>query len=717
MATAIFYEGGLQANNTLIPIPKLYLSNTAATSPPFTVRSSGGYTAAYADASVQSASIGIVATEPDSALWVRYNGQTVGYWATVYNLADNTYHTMYEFPSGDRLEAKRDPNLSDQRKIDVRYVRSDNTVMYSESWAVIADDLPYLCFTVFENEETHARYFQYAMLLKNSPTYYNLMIGYNSGYGLAWGQYTEIIPVYAWSPFVQLVGNSGTYLLNLSQIDEDVIGEATPEVVTSDGSIFSLSINSALRRLGANLQEGVETKIIYCGDNYATATRRTGEGIGTNIVYITLKFYFRSGLLAFTAPENIAYYEGGDVVSPEVYLSIIYDDTNQVASVDYITYTPNNGNYKYNLDALQNATQLYQLWVWLQDNGQYHAGPYDTGSTDTGGEAGTPRTQDNITISQAPTLGGLDLGIVTLYKPSDTQMASISQFLWSDNVLDNFKKYFNNFADNILSFYVLPYTPTGCPSKTFKVGNMTSEITAVDYVTSRFIDIPMGSVQILPRWGSYLDFSPYTKIEIYLPYIGNHSLDTDELMCPANGDGTLPTELGSTLDLTYRIDMLTGVIVAFIKVNGRLMYQFTGKVGINIPLTGQTFATLVQGIVQAGAGLATTIATGGLTAPLSAAAAVSGTVNATKPSVERIGNISGDNSMLATKSPYIVISSPNKHYIDAQEDFTGFPSYMTGTLSSFSGYTEVVEAHVEGISCTEEERSKILTWLKEGVIL
>ena len=723
--SATFFSGKVTINNTKTGTPSAYYQNIPATCPPYDV-SSNAADGKFVNKTVFQYSQGnIVRDNTDCpCLWFIKNHTYQEPWVTIAQNNDGQYHNLLTLTNGNYIQIRYDSSVP---QFKTRFYLSNNTlisemnlfqgfnaaVTYTGSctdvYMAVFDDGSSLFGGLVTLESSTHMYI--SVLLRN-----NASSGYNRVNELFFDN--AAAPVYAWSPFEQLNGNNGTFSMNLSQIDDEAIGEATPEVVTSDGTIFSLSINSLLRRIGANLQEGVETKVIYCGDNYATATRRTGEGVGTNIVYITLKFYFRSGLLAFTAPENIAYYEGGSVVSPEVYLSIIYDDTEQVASVDYITYTPSTGNYKYNLDALQNETQLYQLWVWLQDNGQVHSSsPYDTGSTDTGGEAGTPRTQDDITISQAPTLGGLDLGIVTLYKPSDTQMASISQFLWSDNVLDNFKKYFNNFADNILSFYVLPYTPTGCPSKTFKVGNMTSEITAVDYVTSRFIDIPMGSVQILPRWGSYLDFAPYTKIEVYLPYIGNHSLDTDELMCPAYGDGTLPTELGSTLDLTYRIDMLTGVIVAFIKVNGRLMYQFTGKVGINIPLTGQTFASLVQGIVQAGAGLATTIATGGLTAPLSAAAAVSGTVNATKPSVERIGNISGDNSMLATKSPYIVISSPNKHYVDAQEDFTGFPSYMTGTLSSFSGYTEVVEAHVEGISCTEEERSKILTWLKEGVIL
>lgn len=526
-------------------------------------------------------------------------------------------------------------------------------------------------------------------------------------------------PSYVWTSFEGLNGNSGNYQLDLSKIADEAIGDGTPEVTTNDASIFTLPAQAKLRRIGANLQEGVEQTVLWCGDNYATATRRTVEGVGTNIVYLTFKFYYRSEVLAFTSPELVSHYEGGDVVSPETYLGIIYDDEMQVAAVDAITYNPATDTYKYNLATLPAEQQLQQLWVWLQDNGEYHeqGNPYDTGSEDNGGEPGTPRPQDSIGDSPLPTISGLNMGIVTLYHPDDTEVAAISQFLWSDNVLDNFKKYFNNFADNILSLYVLPFTPDSLPTKTFKVGNMTSEITGVEYVTSRYYDIDMGSVEVLPRWDSYLDYSPYTKIEIYLPYLGSHSLDVDEIMSPTKQDGTLPTGQGSRLKLTYRLDILTGVIVAKIFINNELRYQFEGKCGASLPLTGQTYASMVQGIVQAGAGLATTIATGGLTAPLSAAAAVAGTVNATKPSIERVGNISGEASMLCSKIPYITISSPSKPYLDEQEKYTGYPSYKAATLGSFSGFTQVVEAHVEGISCTEEERTLILKWLKEGVII
>ena len=522
---------------------------------------------------------------------------------------------------------------------------------------------------------------------------------------------------YSWECWPQLAGNANTFLMNLSLIDNSIIGDGSTPYETFDGSYFTLENISRLYNLVVNLLNGQETVIAYCGDNYLTATRRTTYVNDITTIYCTLKFYFRSDVLIYTTPELIIWSNATGI--SEDYLCIIYDEENEVAAPDIIQVWTNTGKIGINEYTLPSDEQMRALYIWLQDNGQYreHVSPYDTGTTDTGGDPGTPTPQDHITDSPLPTLSGLGAGIVTLYRPTAAQLASIAAFLWSDNVLDNFKKYFNNFADNLLNLYILPFTPSGLTSKTFKVGNMTSEITGVEYCDIRYFDIDMGSIDVKKLWDSYLDFAPYTKIEIYLPYLGLHSLDIDEIMCPAKMDGTLQRGLGSVLKLKYRLDILTGVIVAKVFINGEVRYQFEGKVGANIPLTGATYASMAQGIIQAGAGLATTIASGGLTAPLTAAAAVTGTVNASKPNVERIGNITGDASMMATNVPYIVVSRPNKPLLDRQENFTGFPSYMSGTLGSFDGFTQVIEAHVEGISCTEEERTLILKWLKEGVIL
>ena len=524
--------------------------------------------------------------------------------------------------------------------------------------------------------------------------------------------YYENSPTYTWRPFAQLVGNNGQFRMNLSQIKQEYIGDGETEEVTQDRTHVIFSDQSKFANITANLLIGEETVVAYAGNNYMTATKTSDNQHAVFKLYLVRP---AGDYLVYTSPQFLVSDTGGITT----YLTFIIDDVHEVAAFDYMSIS-DTGYIHYNVYPLPDAIDLNDIYVWLSDNGseQEETDPYDVGTTDNGCDPGLPRPQDHITDSTLPTTGGLNMSIVTLYHPTSTQLNLISQFLWSDNVLDNFKKYFNNFADNILNLYTLPFTPASLPTKAFKVGNLESEITGVEYCTVRFFDIDMGSVVVKQKWGSYLDYSPYSKAEIYLPYLGLHSLDIDEIMSPCKMDGSMPEEQGSTLSLVYRLDILTGVIVAKIKINGEIRYQFNGKVGATIPLTGQTFAQLVQGIITGSAGLITTVATSGMAAPMVAgAAAIAGTVQAQKASVERIGNISGDASMLATNVPYLILTTPNKPYLEKQQEFTGFPSYKSGLLSGFSGYTEVIDAHVEGISCTDQERAEILSILKSGVIL
>ena len=586
-------------------------------------------------------------------------------------------------------------------------------------WSIGSDwyNQAWLYVTLYRDLETNKIYI--TLMSRHSPYTPYMII---SGGGID-DSYFENAPTYTWKPVSHLAGNDNQFYLALSQIDETIIGDGITNATSDDSSKFIINEISNISRLLANIPNSIETVLAYSGNNYMTVTRRWSEGIAPyNNIFFTFKLYSSDDQLLYTTPEIGV----SDPPLPRKYLSFITDDEHEVAMFDIIRYNQNTGVYSYNNMPLPvpTETEMNNIWTWLQGSNPEPESddPYSTGSTDDGGDPGNPRPQDHITDTPAPTLSGTNLGIVTLYQPDDTELLKISDFLWSDDVLDNFKKYFNNFADNILALYILPFTPANLPTKIFKVGKLASEdaaLQAVSYCTQRYYDIDMGSVDITQRWGSYLDYAPYTKIEVYLPYCGLHSLDIDELMSPAKMNGTLPIEQGCTLSLKYRLDILTGVIVAKLLVNGDVRYQFNGKTGSNIPLTGQTYSNWLGSIVTAGSAAAITIATGGMTAPLVAgsAASVAGTVLAQKPNVESIGNISGDASMLATNVPYARISSPNKPLLENQEVFTGYPSYKSGTVGSFSGYTEFVDAHVEGISCTEEERAEIISLLKAGVII
>jgi len=538
---------------------------------------------------------------------------------------------------------------------------------------------------------------------------------------------------YQWTSVPAISGKNG--ILSLTMIKDDKIEDGTTiHQVLPEDNIERYTAQSNMRLICLN--HLVNEWFIAAESGLNQLQLRYNYG-GTNNDILVIEFKIRNHY----GEGNNQYYAdvySGQIYQPpsldgerDAYLAFIIDEENEVAQFDPVTHyrvaesTPPLFGVDYGY--LQPTDQqMAAVYYFLKGSPEEidEDDPYADGIEGDGGDGNPYQPQDHLGLSTKPTKSGLNLGIVTLYNPDESELAAIAQFLWSDDTLDNFKKYFNNFADNIMCLYVLPVTPDAASkaSKVFKVGNLASEdssLQSVDYITDRYADIDMGSFYIKRKWDSYLDVSPYTKLEIYLPYCGTHQLNTDEIMYPANSEGYLPVESESDIELklNYRVDLVTGNIVATLFVNGENRYQFTGKCGMSVPLTGANYNNMIQGAITAGAGLAATIASGGLTAPLSASAAVSGTVMAQKPEVYRSGNLSGDVSMLGYDTPYLIKTIPSKPKLDKQEIYTGYPSYKKDLLSNFSGYTEVIEAHIDDVSCTSAEKDRIMTALKGGVII
>lgn len=537
------------------------------------------------------------------------------------------------------------------------------------------------------------------------------------------------LPVtYQWTSVPAISGKNG--ILSITQITDEAIGDGSQQMHQPYESILRFTDQSNIRQLIRNLPQNERRVIAYSGLNrlevmwhdsvqYPDNAEYTlyfvnHYGDGNNQYYSTI--YQIDGSLPYDGTED-------------KYISMIIDRENEVAKYSEVTliHDPtipeynNTVNYSYYSPSSSEMAALYLFIIGGDDEPQDEDDPYASGSTDGGGDGNPFQPQDHIGLNNKPTKSGLNLGFVTLYKPTETQLDDIARFMWSDDVLDNFKKYFNNFADNIISLMIIPYNLTSLPSKKFKVGNMESDATSlqsVEYVTDRYVDIDMGDFYIDRKWDSYLDCAPYTKLEIYLPYCGTHSLDTDEILYPANLDGFIPDTQGDPhLHINYRLDVATGNIVATLLVNDEIRYQFTGKCGMTVPLTGADYQNLVLGSITAGAGLAATIASGGATAPMTMSAAVTGTVMSQKPNNYRSGNMSGDISRLGYDTPYLIKTIPNLPEIKNQKSFTGYPSYRYGSIGSFSGFTQMIEAHIDNVSCTDAERDKIMAYLKEGVII
>lgn len=364
------------------------------------------------------------------------------------------------------------------------------------------------------------------------------------------------------------------------------------------------------------------------------------------------------------------------------------------------------GNYTGSQIRLDVPTSLYPVFrgskPYLPTTDPYAQG--DVTDKD-GGSGDFDNTSDPIDIPPLPTVSAVDTGFMTLFSPTLQNMRDLAAYMWANPLFDvsAYKKILANPMDAILGLSMIPVTIPATNTKQVTVGNLPTGI-SMPVADEQFIEIDCGSINVNEHWGAYLDYSPYTKCELYLPYCGIHPIDTDDIM-------------GNTVKVVYHVDILTGACCAYVKCGDSVLYTFTGQLATTIPITGNDWTSMINGIINATTAIGSMAATGGLTAPMAVSEVASTVINTTKPTMERSGSLSGTGGMMATQYPYLILTRPRQALPELQNKFSGYPSFISSYLSDLSGYTEVYSVHLEGISATGAELSEIEQILKGGVIL
>lgn len=343
--------------------------------------------------------------------------------------------------------------------------------------------------------------------------------------------------------------------------------------------------------------------------------------------------------------------------------------------------------------------------------------PYNPGGI-SGGEGGGgtfDETSDHIDIPSLPTLSAVDAGFITLFNPSVAQLKQLASYMWS-GVFDlaTFKKIFADPMDCILGLSIVPVHVPSTGTAEVKVGNISTGISLTN-ASRQYVEVDCGSIDVNEYWGAYLDYEPYTKCEIYLPYIGTHPLAIDDIM-------------KKTVRVVYHVDILSGSCTAYVKCGSSVLYSFIGQCSSSIPITGNDWTNVINGALSIATAIGTMVATGGASAPMTTAQKIgsgvatggqiaSTAVNMMKPSIEKSGSMSGTGGLMAVQTPYLILTRPRQALPASQNRYMGYPAFITSSLDVLHGYTEMEHIHLEGISATDEEIDEIERILKTGVIL
>ena len=518
------------------------------------------------------------------------------------------------------------------------------------------------------------------------------------------------------------------------------------------------SIHSNQGRPGAAVDNAL--RLIGCSANYFNTNHEginkivaVQRGVELGHLYSTIG-YNDNGALRYSAVSNyiagsqstfVTYSQGGNnnrvqynvIIFPEDIISsdgtvnvdkYIESEINyKVPELEVILYTPddftsvsdcrvtvvqNAKSYLTGLVADLNGFKFNGVGDTVEDTDN----PYGTGgNSGTGGGNGSiinPDETDGADIPDLPGISAANLGFITMYNPTAAQLKSLNDFMWS-NVFDlnTYKKLFSDPMESIIGLSIIPVAPTIGGSKNVMFGTIDSNV-HMSYLSTQYVQLDCGSVDIEEWIGSFLDYSPYTKISIYLPYIGIHDLSPDDIM-----DGSI--------QVVYNIDCLSGACGCFIKHSSRgVLYSFNGSCISNIPLTAINFSSAIQNAVSAvcsGAGIIAGIATGAApVTAMSAAGLINSAANTamnSKPSVQRSGSLGGSAGILSIQKPYVIIERPNMSVPSSIQNYVGQTSNITMGLGGCSGFTMVEYIHLHDIPATSDEVKEIESLLKEGVIL
>ena len=302
-------------------------------------------------------------------------------------------------------------------------------------------------------------------------------------------------------------------------------------------------------------------------------------------------------------------------------------------------------------------------------------------------------------------------GLLHVYNPTSAQINEFGRWLWttfSGDLIDTIAKLFNNPMDAVIGLHELYCTPSTGSTTTIKAGFLDSGVTS-RLVDSRYTEINCGAITVPEYWGNYLDYSPYTKVYCYLPFIGIVELNTDDIV-------------GHGVQITYKIDSYNGSCVAMITTAKKqdeesVVYQFSGNCSVEVPITSGMKSAMQSALISAATCAVGAMGAGLAGAAITDAAFVGGAKRGlnSKNTVAHSGTFGSSYGAMGIKKPYIIVKRPVQKVVHGYNKNYGYPAHSMVTIGNCSGYLRCRDFEVVSSTATEEEKKRIEVLLKEGV--
>ena len=253
-----------------------------------------------------------------------------------------------------------------------------------------------------------------------------------------------------------------------------------------------------------------------------------------------------------------------------------------------------------------------------------------------------------------------DFGFCNVYNPTLTELAEVSKKrFYRGSGQETSYVDLSQFIYRVYKTYL--EIPVADDRETVKLANYDTQVLS-DVVAETPIDIDCGTVTLNEVFENVIDYSPFTTLDIYLPFIGIQRLDIDVVRNKA-------------IHLVYTFDVLSAKCLAKLMYNNNILYQFAGSIADDIPYVATNTGDYNSNVIQ-------TTTESALT--------------------------------LGKNYPYYIITQ--NVGIEPDEDIDGVAQYDSVQLSTLTGLVQVNNINLS-TTATEEEKAEIEMLLKAGVFI
>lgn len=317
-----------------------------------------------------------------------------------------------------------------------------------------------------------------------------------------------------------------------------------------------------------------------------------------------------------------------------------------------------------------------------------------------------PDTPDGTSPeSKQQTYSGI--GVMTrTYVIDKGRLQQLGRKLWDYSFYDFIQNLNASPIENIVSIKMYPFTIPGGTDTEIVLGNVGMGVLGkpvdIDYNCKHVIN-PSGTTiaKKYPQKYNYLNSNVFTKLLIFLPYIGFKELDASVF-------------LDHELKVEYIVDILTGSCVAMCYADDVPIVQYNGLMGLDIPISATNRAQVEAGIIQSVGQSAMQLAQQNI------GGAASSALNILSQSyhTETQGTSSPSCNSFITHDVFYILEAPEVQFPSGYAHAHGLPLFLTKSLNKVHGFTVCDNVDTSGIQgATLEEKEMIKQALEEGVYL